>query len=396
MRDPNEYIDDIVKEGEGSSFQYKNAYWEEMASLLDANDIRKKRKALLLWTSSVASLLILVIASWAILGTNILYQERPDNKIASFSENNISNYMQQYEVIAANADAALNSMQYPSSRANSVQQSNTIPNDVLAQKTAEGNNNVHERSDETMLNDIALDHLNKLDVMTPQLVDNEKQNDLIKSSEKFEFPTVAEENFGSKHHMSIDGGVGIAGLTGVGGTQLSYRAGLTYSYDLNENWSIQTGLSYLSQGTSLQKTENYSKYSFKRTDEQVHLNYDRLHYAQLPVGVSFKHKRSLFSFELTPSYIVAVESSYQHTRYDHDTKSFNTLEESKSNYGIDEGIQKFDLQIGLSYEYALTSFMNIGASANIGTFDITDNKYWGAESKNINYNASAFLKFNLF
>lgn len=396
MKDPNEYIDDVVKNGQQSQFEYKESYWEEMASILDANDNRRRNRALLLWASSASMVVLLAIASWFFIAdNNMIYQSRDHQGVASLSSSNFDLLIADYE----NAFASIQYQQFQDgdmvkgATGQSTAGQQTAGNNVLLADHKIGNVVGPEQYEE----DKAQPHLKVLQTKFPQIIENNVEQNLVTKTFDLEHTLDPQDRNIERHQVSLLGGASIGGFSGASGVNgVDYVAAVSYAYKLNPKWSIGAGIQYSRKSMNFRKEQTFSQYSFKRTDEKLGVSYDQLHYAQLPIQLNFHQERHTVSAQIVPSYAFGVATSYQRERFNHELDAFESVAEVKNNYGVTEGIQPFDLQIGVGYSYALTSFIDIGANVSLGTFDVTDNQYWKNEAKDLNIDARAYLKFNLF
>lgn len=391
MRDPNDYIDEIVREEESSTqFEYKNSYWEEMAGILNANDARKRTRAFILWSSSSSMVLLLAIASWFFISVAPVYNTRSNHELASLTPQNISHFVGDYQFTHNELKKLNNKKSKSQNTQTQVSSKNVLANANEVHSASFKKETVTRDQDVALKNDQYV--YKKMKVVEPLLLSNDVDHKLI--TKEFDLPVTKQDL--DRHTMNIYGGVSLGGFSNDGLTGLDYFAGVGYDYRLTKNWSIGTAIQYTRKSMNFTKKETYSRYSFGRTDEVVALNYDQLHSLQIPLKASFNHKKHTVTASVAPTYTFAVTTSFQHQRFNHEMDQFEVIDEVSNNYGIDEGIQPFDLQVGLGYSYAINSFMDIGGQFNVGTFDVTQNEYWQSEANHYNIDGRVFLKFNLF
>lgn len=66
------------------------------------------------------------------------------------------------------------------------------------------------------------------------------------------------------------------------------------------------------------------------------------------------------------------------------------------NWGVKEGLNKFDVRFTVGYEYQLTNTLALQLNTNYGMFDRTDDFYLKSDEKNVEIGVMLGLKYNLF
>lgn len=150
--------------------------------------------------------------------------------------------------------------------------------------------------------------------------------------------------------------IGLGGLVGIG-----------YQMQVS-NWIFSTGVSVNYRtgiNTDLQYNRKY--YGARLYTETDHVSYKAITRLEFPLSALVIVNRNTVGVGLIPVYNAAVNSSYHR---------FNSYDNNelfvKNNFGIRDGIKKYDLKVQLSYSRLLTESFEFGGNASVGLFDQID------------------------
>lgn len=188
---------------------------------------------------------------------------------------------------------------------------------------------------------------------------------------------------------------GLASTTDMGIHNLLYVGGLTYSFELSENISLNTRIGYRSKsGKGIELSRTQTTYGFGKSTSTQTLALNRLHYAEMPLEVNYnlKGKHNILVGAST-SYLVAVNSQLEETKTESLKESQST---TTSSWDYQEGLQNIDLNLRVGYDYNLSNNLKIGGQVQYGLTDITSNQVYEVQDNSNNMEVRVTLKYNPF
>lgn len=188
---------------------------------------------------------------------------------------------------------------------------------------------------------------------------------------------------------------GLSSTTDMGIHNLLYAGGLTYSLDLTENISLNTGIGYRSKsGKGIELSRTQTTYGFGKSTSTQTLALNRLHYAEMPLEVNYnlKGKHNIL-VGASASYLVAVNSQLEETKTESLKESQST---TTSSWDYQEGLQNIDLNLRVGYDYNLSDNLKIGGQVQYGLTDITSNQIYEVQDNSNNMEVRVTLKYNPF
>lgn len=171
-------------------------------------------------------------------------------------------------------------------------------------------------------------------------------------------------------------------------------AGLSYKYILGTKLALNGNALYqYRDGINTEKQFGATSYSFGRTLDSTNVKANQLHYIEIPIYLDYlvggQHS---FLGGVSTSYLINSKSTVTKKQ----TTQFDSNVSSTTEYGHNEGFQRFDFALIAGYEYLLRPDLNIGLRMNYGLLDVTKNDYFKSDIANKNLQFRVYLKYNLF
>lgn len=211
----------------------------------------------------------------------------------------------------------------------------------------------------------------------------QKENDELKDS-----PVVSFESDPSKevkepfrhHEFSVELNAGIADEFNTAANEAaqwgaSGALGVRYQYNLNENWSLGTGVFYdMRNGSPVDYSVEDIEYGYELRKTNTDYRSLRIHRLTLPVEVGYnimgKHNVRV---GVRTSYIVNTRTEVS----SYSTLGQNTNEEETSKeWGYLNGHEPLYFSGSVAYEYMLNPKWGLGCKAIFGLSDVTDNAHF--------------------
>ncbi len=243
--------------------------------------------------------------------------------------------------------------------------------------------------------------LNSRENLTLELVDSKTLTNIDVDFADAGFDPVDASNLPKSlnQSLSVFGGLmlenGLGTSPSLTASNLLYTAGFYYSVNVAKNFNISTGLSYRSKsGKGVELSRTQTTYGFGKTERTETLALDRLHYIDLPLEVSYdiKGKHSIIA-GASIGYLAGVRSSLA-------TKNEESLyassEESKNTWNYRDGLNNFDANLRLGYDYQLQNNLSIGGMVQYGLLDITNDQTFNVVDNSNNLEVRVTLKYTPF
>lgn len=410
-RDEETYhiFDDQNGGGEDQKFEFKDSYWDEMESILDTHDAKKKRRRAGFFIFSSAATLALVLGFSGIfhsdMGTSaIVWNEgnlnsvQNNNAIASTTDqNNPSENTVETDLADEKAQLTNDNSTPEKFKAETISNSAKSENKTLNSKTEEiastSNpemkledeiaNTTH--SEENLENNTIIEtgELVPMNVMAANLVENNQAANSIQLEKR-------KVKYIIKHSLSANAEAGIVNKYNPGkGVSYGVMAGLGYELGFHKNLSFQTGVNFLYRGGLNQEYRKESKvYGFHSIRYFQDVNYKGQINVEIPLALKVKFKRSSITAGVGTSFLLGVNSSVKQFM-----PESSQVEEVNNNFGIREGIRNMDVTLNLAYGYAVSPNIELTAGLSAGLLDQTDNAFFGNTINNHNLQFRVGMKY---
>jgi len=175
-------------------------------------------------------------------------------------------------------------------------------------------------------------------------------------------------------------------------TRAEYMVGFQYQHRLNGRISVHLNALYqTSKGLNSQLTVSNETYGLGADVNNYRVTPQSLHYLSLPIYFGYHHDRHEFQLGGQFSYLLNVKSDV-HRSYEN---SFGVVEQEKgTEWGYTQGFKTYDASILVGYDYMLTEQFLVGARANYGIYDVTDNNQFDGQSidNNVQFRITANYK----
>jgi len=138
-------------------------------------------------------------------------------------------------------------------------------------------------------------------------------------------------------------------------------AGVGYQMELRK-WTYSAGIN-LEYRTGLNNDIRYERryYGARLYTETDLISYKALMRLEFPINAQIKFDKNALGFGITPVYNAGVKSTYQRfNSYNNNNLFVN------NNFGIREGVKKYDLKIQLNYARQLTNSLEASGSVSVG------------------------------
>ncbi len=185
---------------------------------------------------------------------------------------------------------------------------------------------------------------------------------------------------------------GFSNNSGIFGNNFINSIGIEYAYQLNDKFIIGSGVFYKSKtGNGLNIGYSQEQYGFGRTTTNTTIQVNSLHYAEIPLFIDYQvFQKHHFIGGATFSYLTGVRNRVMETKTE-------TLQGTQTNFetqwGLKDHFNSMDLGIRLGYEYELTKNFKVGASAQFGLLDFTNDAQWASTDKNRHQELQISLKY---
>jgi hypothetical protein len=425
---------DIALQNEGLHYEYQSAYWNEARQLLDRAD---RRTFFMRWSAVAAILLLLSIGGIyqadRLTGTGqelVLTKEEPVSSRQGFRAANekhtdltISDYSQSFVisddgVTTNSSDQAIDgintdnrvSTNNVSMKTNFENGQNSINNDA---------NNTNALSDEsTRSNDVALNQTVidlSADSGLPENNDvtntesHSQSSDLTAKQNTDPFSEEITSDFGfsfSRNHLETDLNserltaptIEIKKLESTGSHKLSFiaNAGVGNRYsklDFTPSLRTSIGFEYMHKGygklRNLEFGGSVTLYHTRQNDfgTERHVNVfntdggvDKFWYKLQLKDMIYSSVSGIASYALSRKQNFRLSIGLDYLMFVQSNMSYQ-LEADKgittvnNNWGVKDGLNKFDLRMGLGYEYQFTQRFAAQVNSNFGFFDRTDDQF---------------------
>lgn len=210
---------------------------------------------------------------------------------------------------------------------------------------------------------------------------------------------VASSEISNKRHnigfvLSNTFNKGFENKTGIFGQNILHTIGIEYTFQLNNQFSIVTGVQLRSKAGD-EKSRNYETeaYGFGKTTSSIQVSARSLQYIEIPLLVDYSFGRRHHAFAGAHlGYLTGVKNSMIN-RTEETLSGTQTKTELK--WGMEEYYNPLNISIAAGYDYELTSKIKLGINAQFGLTDFTKNQSWNNNSKNFHQELQISLKYNL-
>lgn len=187
---------------------------------------------------------------------------------------------------------------------------------------------------------------------------------------------------------------GFENKTGIFGQNILHTVGLEYTFQLNNQIRLITGIqlrSKASDGT----VRNYEseEYGFGKTTSSVQIDARSLQYIEIPLLVDYNIARKHHVFAGTHlGYLTGVKNNIVNRT---EETLAGTETKTEIQWGMEEYYNPLNVSIVGGYDYELSPKIKLGINAQFGVTDFTNNKAWDNNSKNFHQELQISLKYNL-
>ena len=389
--------------GENQKFEFKDSYWNEMASILDQHDAKKKRRRGLVFFFSSSAAITLIL--FGLFGVRSFQSDAVlvEKSLASLNEGNAyssmvnllskeagSHFFEGNKGVAEPLLAKKTGIlpgQAVNSFTESVEQNSTNMNKSI--QTVETHQNQND------LNDIAnIEESSEIaEADEEAFALNKMHTDLIENGEPLnliELNNPVKNKFKLRHHLYYNVETGLANkYQPQKGVSFAIATGIGYELNFHKNLAFQTGVNFIYRDGLSQTYRNESRiYGFHSVRYYQEVNYKGQINIELPIALKMKFNRSSITAGIGTSFLLAVRSSVN--QYMPESQN---VEQVKNNFGIRDGIRNMDVTLNLSYGYAVTKNMELSAGVSAGLMDQTDNVFFGNDAKDHNLQFRVGLKY---
>lgn len=441
----NRQLENLIRRKlENRNFEFREAYWKEMETLIDLNEQGSAvplKLNLLYWTLSLlvlpgllsAFMLITTPSEKQVQATSTpvsshqetaLASARPLQQAVSDDKNSLSNAsgkkIERNSVLSKTTDRYISGLEEkasisPSKRKRSMASGNLTVNESnetraylsggIAKKTeiAEEKKRNSFRGNSSMRRDAdaAFNEAISFNYTFAPLLSGELESGSLPEDCRL-LPGICEETAKKSKvhgHFSIIAGVrGYEGLRNSGtqkaSPSISPVAGLKYSLGFNSRFSLHSAIQY-GMRNGLNSFREYQKesYSFGFTKELIRISYKELHYLELPLYAKYRLiKLHHLTAGLSLTYIPGVRTETYITRE-------NALGDRQSGTNKDwqktPALSEADLALIAGYEHFLGRKLNLACRFHYGLSDLSSNAYFNNKTYDRNMHASILLEYAL-
>ena len=145
-------------------------------------------------------------------------------------------------------------------------------------------------------------------------------------------------------------------LTATDRQVVGWRAGLQGRLSLGGRWQLLAAFAYRQRWGTFFATQGNTagRLSFGRTESQQFLLPERLHYLEVPVGISCRLTEHTLQAGGGISYLLGVRGSLQQTHDDELQWSGSPSEERQRGWLATDGFREWSFQLWLGYQYEFT------------------------------------------
>ncbi len=394
---------------EKSEFEFKDSYWDEMESMLDAHDAKKrKRRGAFFWISSSTLIVLAFFGLYqlnAILYPNIEFSDidqlvakgnqfrELEPQVNSNQINTIANQLPVSGISDQNSNLDQNtSVNAPSKNptvlnpikqnTNFVQNASFDAQELYHSAEMIASNLLSEKARGVQEKIEKLDQMNAIDIAQ---IDQDQSNHIVLEKRKAKFPL--------KHSLYANVEAGLANkYQPTKGVSYAITAGLGYELGFHKNLAFQTGVNLQYRDGLSQFFRNETKvYGFHSTRYYQDVSYKGQINVEIPLALKIKLRRSSITAGVGTSFLVGVRSSVE--QYIPESSS---VERMDNNFGIKEGIRNMDVNLNLNYAYAVTPNIEVSAGVSAGLLDQTSNEFFSNDNKDHNLQFRIGLKYFFF
>ena len=420
---------DKALQEEGLHYEYSSAYWAEAKKLLDRSD----RKVFFTTWSSIAVVLLLISFSGQFLGVfdnnsdlsainyKIRNAQEVNNKIYSSSGPEIM-LNESNSILSNEAEQLTNHVQMPSLN----QSSGTNENGETAVMSGSlvSNNNLTNSNGTLIQNGATINGVGSNRSPLVALDETTLSSDFNSNTQEgysldlMKIPTteLAPVEY-DLNHPTIEINKGQDTPKGMHSFSIILNSGVGNKW--NENELLPTlrnsfGVQYNFVPGKYFKNLEFGVNAMVHQIRQPNLGVEkRTSVYELNGGVSkywykLQMKDIIFAninlsaaYRITPKHKVSFSAGIEQFAAMNSNMSFrnNHVEEIttvNNNWGVRDGINSFDVRLGIGYEYQLTNRIALQLNGNIGMLDRTDNAFMNSEIIDREMNVTAGIKYTLF
>ena len=171
---------------------------------------------------------------------------------------------------------------------------------------------------------------------------------------------------------------------GLGGS-----AGIGYEIQI-KYWIFSTGVT-INYRTGINNDLQYNRkyYGSRLYTETDQISYKAITRLEFPLSANYIVDKNVFGMSVIPVYNAAVNSTYQR---------FNSYNDDqlvvKNNFGIRDGIKKYDLKVQVSYSRRISESLEFGGNASLGLFNQIDTGIISDSKGYRDISLGVFMKYN--
>jgi hypothetical protein len=171
--------------------------------------------------------------------------------------------------------------------------------------------------------------------------------------------------------------------------------GLKYQYNINENWSVGTGLLYeLRNGAPIAYSVKDIEYGFEEIVTITDYRTQRIHRLTVPLEVGFNWRgKHNFRGGIRTSYLATTKTEV----VTYNTSVESTTEENATHeWGYLNGHQPLTFSGKFAYEYMLNPQWGLGCKAILGISDVTDDTHFQNALVDRDHQIQLTLRYRFF
>ena len=363
---------------EHRTFELKDAYWQEAAALLDAEDKKKKRAFVFWWTGGLLGMALLAfvlfnknnMANNSVKAQQVFIENKTDANTQK--ENIVASEESEKELInPVEKNNKNNSL--TNKGISTIKKENNNPSNLIAVNIPENKNELiaienPANNKSTLIIDkkSAPDNLDHLLIF----VNGEKENE-----EKLDLKDVNGCFQPSPWHIGVTAAQLMQAYPKSGENLITgFYAGVVGQYDLNKNWFVSAGLGYTRRGGHYEaaKMTETRMYRFGLELMEDQLRPSSLHYATATLSAGWKKGHHLFEGGLILDYLAGVrgeKGKLEKTDAEEPIKDFVPYQKG---WIDEEGITPFNVSPMVGYRYRVNKELSFGMAVQYAVRPLTN------------------------
>lgn len=389
-------IDSYFKEKlQTREFEMKAAYWQEAEALLEAEEKKKRRGLLLWWGGGLLS--IMVIAAILFLknapptpSQAVVNQELTTIENSNAASNKVpqESLSETPPIMPVVAEETAKTRVFPIINPS---KNNKKKGQENENKTVERASFLQKNTSEkvTEASSPSIENIQSTPETRP--VSPEKTSERTAAPDAVSILTLlVEGDFTDKPQMGLKAGEGCFGPPpfrfGVAAGQLlqtspksgenpitGFYGGLFFQYDLKDRWSLSAGIGYNYRDGhfDVSKSTTTRNYRFGLEEMENQLRPTSLHYASLPIALSWKKRQHALEGGVILDYLVGVRGAIGGIeRVDPDQPKRVFVQREKG-WIAEDGFTRFNVSPTVGYRYLVNQHWSFGLSAQYALKNMT-------------------------